>query len=194
MPRARRNKYEGLNASDRAHAQMRYTGRNLSGDLLWTAKEDAIVLALFPDYDAMGKRLRRRSLPSLYYRTSVLGLRKTHAVWTTTELSSLRRLWRSGSRSELIAAFPRHPWSSIEKKAQRLKLRRPWVPKITGRRTLDEIRQRAAALHISLRDLDRICGARGYFRSSACRIQPPRRNIILRAIAALGGRVEIVWE
>ncbi len=58
---------------------------------------------------------------------------------------------------------------------------------------LDEIRQRAADLRISLADLDRICVGRRYFANSSRRSQKPRRNVLLRAIAALGGRVEIVW-
>jgi hypothetical protein len=43
-------------------------------------------------------------------------------------------------------------------------------------------------------DLDRICLSREYFSKSSQGYESRRRNLWLRAIAALGGRVKIVWR
>ena len=59
---------------------------------------------------------------------------------------------------------------------------------------LDEIRNRAAYLRISMLELDRICFSRTYFSRSSQGLESSRRNVWLRAVAALGGRVEIVWR
>lgn len=194
MKRRRRSKYEGLNASDRARARMRYLGVTPNGHALWTKNEDDVVQELFPDYRAMQRKLRCRSKQALYLRAMKLKLTKSTHLWTAVEVSRLRRRWRDATRAELIAEFPRHTWVSIQNKGRSFGIRRrPWQPKLTGHQMLDAIRRRAADLKISLRDLDRTCAGRQYFAKSSRRSQKPRRNVLLRAIAALGGRVEIVW-
>jgi hypothetical protein len=143
----------------------------------------------------MKKCLRRRSRQALHLRAMKLKLTRSISQWTTGEVSSLRKRWRDATRKELIAEFPRHTWTSIQGKGRTFGIRRrPWKQKLTGQRMLDEIRQRSADLRISHGDLDRICVGRRYFRNSSRRSQRPRRNVLLRAIAALGGSVEIVWS
>jgi hypothetical protein len=195
MP-AKRSKYEGINASDRARARMRYTGETPRGHPLWTEQENEIFRELFPDYVALKKRLRRRSMEALRSHAYALQItRRRQSAWTANEVSRLRSLWRDAPKEQIIAAIPRHTWYGIQCKGHSFGVRRlPWQPKLTGQRMLDEIRRRAADLRISLRDLDRTCVGRRYFANSSRRSQKPRRNVLLRAIAALGGRVEIVWR
>ena len=190
----KRSKYEGLNSSDRARARMRYIGKTPNGHPLWTKREDEVVRQLFPDHRAIKKRLRRRSRQAIHHRAEKLNLAKRMNLWTTTEISVLRKRWRDAPRQELVAALPRHSWDGIRAKAQVLRLSRPRKLKITGKRLLDLIRRRSIDLKIPLTDLDRICVGRHYFSDSSRRSQKPRRNVLLRAIAALGGRVEIVWQ
>lgn len=197
MKRRRRSKYEGLNASDRARASMRHRGVTPNGYSLWTKEEDRIVRELYPDYVTMKKLLRRRSRRSLSWRAGVLGLRtiRLQLPWTGREVTILRRRWREATRTELVSEFPRHPWGSIAKKGQSFGIRRrPWTPKPTGLYVLDQIRARAAEQKTSLCELDRVCSCRGYFENSSSQPRWPRHNILLKAIAALGGHVEIVWE
>jgi hypothetical protein len=192
---AKRSKYEGLNASDRARARMRYIGKTPQGHHLWTKQENEIFHELFPDYAALKKRLRRRSLPALRVHAHVLKLTKKQSRWTAAEVARLRSLWRDAAKEQIIAEFKGRTWVSIQNKGRTFGIRRrPWQPKLTGQRMLDEIRRRAADLRVSLRDLDRTCVGRRYFANSSRRSQKPRRNVLLRAIAALGGRVEIVWR
>lgn len=195
MPRARRSKYEGLNASDRARARLRYIGQTPRGDRLWTKKEDAVFRELFPDYAKLKKRFRGRTMEAIRSRAYTLNLTRKQQQWTAGEVSRLRRAWRGATRAELLAEFPERTWDAIQGKARQFGVRRrPWDPKLTGQQMLDQIRRRAADLRISLRDLDRTCAGRRYFANSSRRSQRPRRNVLLRAIAALGGRVEIVWQ
>ncbi|WP_439406403.1 hypothetical protein ACNJX9_34025 [Bradyrhizobium sp. DASA03076] len=195
MKRQRRSKYEGLNASDRARARIQFEGRTPDGHPLWTKEEDYVVGELFPDYRAMQRKLRRRSKQALYSRAMKLKLTRSVSHWTTSEIARLRGRWGNATKAELIAEFPRHSWDGIQGKGRTFGIRRrPWQPKLTGQQMLDAIRQRAADLRISLRDLDRTCAGRRYFANSSRRSQKPRRNVLLRAIAALGGRVEIVWR
>jgi hypothetical protein len=191
----KRSRWWGLEASDRARARIQFEGRTPNGHPVWTAEEDQIVRDLFPDYVAMKKCLRRRSRQALHSRATKLKLTRSISLWTTHEVSRLRKRWRDATRAELIAEFQRHTWCSIQNKGRTFGIRRrPWKPKLTGQRMLDDIRQRAADLRISLTDLDRICVGRRYFLKSSRGSQKPRRNVLLRAIAALGGRVEIVWR
>lgn len=195
MPHVRRSKYEGLNASDRARSRMRYLGQTPRGDRLWTKKEDAVFRELFPDYRKLKKRFRGRTMEALRSRAYTLNLTRKQQQWTAAEVSKLRRCWRGATRAELLTQFPGRTWHAIQCKGQQFRVRRrPWQPKLTGQQMLDEIRRRAADLRISLSDLDRTCAGRRYFANSSRRSQKPRRNVLLRAIAALGGHVEIVWK
>lgn len=185
----------GAIASESARARIRREGRTPKGDPLWTKREDAIFRALLPDYKAIKRKLRRRSMRSLYARANYLGLALKIKPWTAGDVSRLRRMWRDASRAQIMAELPGRSWSAIQGKGQTFGIRRlPWQPKLTGKEMLDAIRARAAELRISLRDLDRTCVGRRYFANSSRRSEKPRRNVLLRAIKALGGRVEIVWR
>lgn len=193
MPANRPEKWPGLDASAQARARIRFTGKTLSGQPLWTTNEDLILKQAYPDYAKAGKLLRHRTAEAIRTRAIRLKIAKRIPPWTAKEVSDLRRRWRDATRSQLMAEFPRHSWNGIAQKARRLGFRRRWQPKQTGRCLLDEIRSRASDLRISLSDLDRICSARDFFKKSS-QGHFPSRNILLRAIAALGGRVEIVWR
>lgn len=195
MKQRKRSKWWRFDASERARARMRFLGKTPDGHPLWTKKEDQIVRELYPDYNAMKKRLRRRSKSSLHWRAGVLGITRQNSAWTGKEVNHLRRLWRNSTRDELTAQFPRHSWASIAMKGRIFGIRRrPWVPKPTGLDLLDKIRLRAATRKTSLTELDKICACPGYFENSGYNPKWPRRNALLNAIAALDGHVEIVWH
>lgn len=196
MPRAQRSKYEGLNTSDRNRARIQRTGRTPSGHHLWTDRENDILKKYWPDYSKLRRLLRRRTRGAMEAPACALKITRPRQAWTTKELSALRRRWRDAPRDELMAELPRHTWASIRTKGNKLGIRRlPWCPKPTGKPLLDQIRRRAADQKRSMSELDRICSCPGYFQNSTCRPEwSRRRNILLRAIEELGGRVEIVWE
>lgn len=191
----KRSKWCRLDASERARARIVFEGRTPNGNLLWAEKEDQIIRDLFPNYTEMKKQLRGRTIGAIRSRAHKLKQSRSRSPWTATEVSRLRGLWRDATRTELMVEFPHRSWFAIQGKGKIFGIkRRPWKPKLTGERMLDEIRQRAADLRISLADLDRICVGRRYFANSSRRSQKPRRNVLLRAIAALGGRIQIVWR
>jgi len=190
----KRSRWWGLDVSDRARARMQFEGKSPWGDLLWTPEEDRILREFYPDHTKLKRLLPRRTIRSLQWRACVLKITRPRNAWTGNEISRLRRRWRDASEAELIAEFPRHTLGSIRVKGTKLGIRRrPWQPKPTGKRVLDEVRRRAADLRISLAHLDRICLA-GEFFSKSSEGYETRHNVLLRAIAALGGRVEIVWR
>jgi hypothetical protein len=174
---------------------MKRTGKTPCGKYwLWTEQEDELIRQHHPDFATLKKILRRRSADNIKRRANRLGLVRPQNLWTSAEVARLRRRWRDATRTELISEFPRHSWISIRCKGTKLGVRRrPRQLKMTGRPLLDEIRKRAADLRISLQDLDRICLSQEYFSKSSQGYESRRRNLWLRAIAALGGRVEIVW-
>jgi hypothetical protein len=191
----KRSKYFGLNVADNNLARINRTGRTTFGHWVWTAEEDNLVRQFHPDFAKLKKLLRRRSMIAIKRRAIDLRLVRAQHLWTANEVTKLRRRWRDLSKAELIAEFPRHTWISIRCKGSKLGLRRrPWQPKPTGKQLLDQIRERAAYLHISLLDLDRICFSRTYFARSSQGHYSSGRNVLLTAVAALGGRVEIVWR
>jgi hypothetical protein len=83
----------GAASAYRAREQMARTGRTPKGHWLWTKKEDDIVRALYPDYKALRRKLRRRTYYALKARTRRLGVAKRNHVWLSTEASLVRRMY-----------------------------------------------------------------------------------------------------
>lgn len=173
---------------------MKHSGKTQFGQWVWTKEEDDVVRRVYPDHARLQTLLRRRTPLAIKIRARGLGLGKPLCFWTANEITKFKRRYQEATKAELIAEFPRHDWKMMRRKAWKLGVRRPrYQPKTTGKPVLDQIRKRAADLRISLRDLDDICSSRSHFRRST-QCQSNYRNVWLRAIAALGGRVEIVWR
>ena len=177
----KRSKWWRLDTSERARARILFQGRTPNRNPLWSEKEDQVIRDLFPNYAEINKQLRRRKIGAIRSRAHKLKLSRPAHPWTVNEVSRLRRLWRDATRAELMTEFPHRSWCAIQGKGKTFGLRRrPWKPKVTGESMLDQIRQRAADLRISLADLDRMCvGRRGDSRS-AWSERPSHRNRSLR--------------
>jgi len=185
----------GAVRAQQAHERMMRMGRTPNGHQLWLPREDAIVLALYPDYRAMRKALRRRSIVALWHRARFLGIaRRTH-IWLTTEVSRLRRLFGTANRDDVLRAFPEMTWRQVEAKAHRLGLQRPRrKPKATGHPMVDDVRLRAHQLNYSMADLDAVARSKRYFQKDAKYRASVNGQVLFRAIEALGGEVSIRWE
>jgi hypothetical protein len=185
---------QGAIRAQRAREQMRRRGRTPNGHPLWTPREDAVVIALHPDYRALRRALRRRTLSALWHRARTLRVARRNHVWLITEEQRLRRLFSKADRNEILAAFPELCWTQIVSKAKRMRLRRPRRrPAATGHTIIDAIRERAFVEGWSMADLDAAARTKSYFRRAAGRRHAPNGKAILRAIAALGGEVEVRW-
>jgi hypothetical protein len=170
-------------------------GRTPKGHWLWTQREDAIVRALYPNYIALRRALRRRTYNGLRYRTRKLGIAKKRHVWLTTEESRLRRLYPKADRTELLTAFPGMRWTQIAAKARNIGARRMRRKlNATGHPIIDTIRDRAFDLNLSMVDLDAMAGTKRYFQKASWCNGRLNRKALLRAVEALGGEVSIRWQ
>jgi hypothetical protein len=69
-----RSKFFGLNVADHNRALMKRTGKTPFGDWIWTPKEDEIVRQFHPDFAALKKLLRRRTMIAIKRRAIDLRL------------------------------------------------------------------------------------------------------------------------
>ncbi|MDD9899430.1 MAG: hypothetical protein OXT65_00435 [Alphaproteobacteria bacterium] len=187
---------EGAVTAQRMRKRMKRTGKTPRGHWLWTKEEDRKVIRLYPDYKAMKKQLRRRTLISLKRRASNLGIARKRHVWTGAEITLLRRLFPETPRHEILAAFPYLTWRQIYSRARYAGFRRKKKPfKMTGHQPLDDILRFAYRNNLSLADIDKLSRTKKYFQKAQwCSNGFRGHKAILRAALALGGRVRVEWE
>ncbi len=154
------------------------------------------MLALhYPDLKTLCQVLPRRSREAIKWRASRKALtKKKFNPWTTVEMSKLRHIYPIASRTELIAAFPRHPFTSITTTARINKIyKKKRVYKKSGIPALDQILTRSHKMGITLAELDEFAGTRNFFRH---RRWENRKNVggpFAAAAKALGGTISITW-
>ncbi|CAH0496458.1 SANT/Myb-like DNA-binding domain-containing protein [Novosphingobium sp. CECT 9465] len=159
----------------------------------WTAEEDQLIRALYPDYDRLQRQLKLRTRSALKHRARRIGVTVVRHVWTNIEVASLRALFAQGiADRDLVGKFPHLQLGQIRAKAQHLGLTRPRrAPVLLGVPLLDGIRQRAALAGLSLVELDRRASTGRYFQSC-------RRNLDLRCIwraaQILSGEIRVNWQ
>jgi hypothetical protein len=186
---------QAVEAGERAAARMLKTGRTPGGHRLWTEREDAIVCDLYPDYKALCRRLKRRTLAAIRSRAHYLGIQRRVHKWTGFEVARLRKLYPAGTRAELMTIVPTVTWIATSCRARAAGARRLKRYKPTGFPVLDAIRQRCLELNYSMVDLDAIAKTGGYF-TQARWIASGVANVqkLARAAKALDGVMTIVWR
>jgi hypothetical protein len=185
----------GVARGDRARERMMRLGRTPNGHILWTERENDVVRALYPDYRALQKALRRRTYNALRSRTRFLGLAKKRHIWLGTEVSRLRRLYPKADRGDIMLAFPDMSWQQIAAKARHVGLYRTRrKPNSTGHPLIDVIRDRAFDLRLSMVDLDAMAGTKRYFQKAAWCNGYVDRKALMRAVEALDGEVSVHWR
>jgi len=178
-----------------ARERIARTGVAPGGKLIWTARERALLAVIFPDYRRAIIALRRRSYSAVKYQARAMGLTDIRHVWTAAEVARLRRVFRTASTEALAAAFPGIPVRKIYKKANHVGLYRERQPfKRTGFMALDQIRDRAFELNLSMVDLDAMAGTRTYFQKAGWTGRTKLNyRAIGRAAEALDGLVAVRW-
>lgn len=177
-----------FNSAVANRAFMKRTGETHAGHRLWTADEDAIVRNNWPDACRCQKLLRNRTHHAIAHRARHLGLCKSRVVWQRGQEPQLHRRYPTNEAVAVIAAdlskTPKQVWN----KASSRRLRRPKQRPLPANDPLvDDIRQRAFALNISLKDLDEAVGRGSRFKD---RRFPRNWRCISRAIRVLGGTLE----
>ena len=160
----------------------------------WTAEEDDAVRRLYPDYNALQRRLRSRTLSAIKQRARAISVQKRRHVWTQIEVARLKRLWsqRRASDEALRQAFPGLTLEQIIGKARHLGLARERpAPKMLGVAILDAVRQRAHDEGMTMSDLDVVSGTNRYFRLTTRRIGWKH---VAAGVRALGGRLVPSWD
>lgn len=185
----------GAASAYRARERMARTGRTPKGHWLWTEQEDDIVRALYPDYKALRKALRRRSYYALRGRVRTLGIVNRRHIWLATEVSRLRRLYPKADRLDILAAFPGLRWGQIAAKAGHVRVHRHRKRLVrTGHPLIDHIRERAFELNMSMVDLDAMARTKKYFQKAGWANGNLNRKALVRAVEALGGEVLVRWQ
>lgn len=183
---------KGAASAHRARERMARTGRTPNGHWLWTKKEDDIARALYPDYKALQRKLKRRTYYALKARTRLLGIARKNHVWLAIEVSRLRRLYPRATCQELMAALPNLNIRQISAKANDIGVYRARrKPSATGYPLLDAIRQRAFELNLTMVELDAMAHTQRYYQTSSWCGGNFNRKALLRAVEALGGEVSV---
>lgn len=172
--------------ANRERATRRYPRR------LWTAVEMKAVLDLYPDYTAIQERLPKRTYKQIRDFAEAYGIASKKHVWTNRDITKLREVARAAQTgSEIYAAFPDFTNSQVRSAAKTHRI--PWPvlkPKILGVPVLDEVRQRAFGMNLSLVDLDEIAGGGQYFRKSNRYLDAKK---LAAVVAFMGGQITVVW-
>lgn len=179
--------------AEQTRALIRRRG-HVNGHPLWEPWEDQRLREWYPNYDALGRILLRRTYYAIRHRARALGLTPKRYIWTAPKVSLLRRMYPTASVAELKAAFPTLSYATIKYKAKHTKLykrKRPLKP--TGTPSIDDIRARAFEFRISMADLDELANTRRYFQKAGWHNTISERAIF-RATAALDGVMRPQWK
>ncbi len=163
---------------------------------LWVPNEDQLVRNLYPDYEALRRKLPHRTYPAIRYRAGALGLSKKRHIWTMAELGRLKKKYEAGVPKEaILAEFPHATWDQItgvagfhgfQRKNQKFKS--------TGIAIIDAIRDRADKMNLTMVDLDAMARTKRYFQKAGWHGLGSNGKYVARAIEALGGRLLVEWD
>jgi hypothetical protein len=186
------------NAARSEHLRnVRRRSRPAKGKRSWTPAEQETVKLLFPNRRSLEKALPDRTWIAICAHAGFLGLRKKQHRWLACDLSKLKRMWCAGAtKNELCEALPRYSWNQIIAQVLARRFLRPKRPPTnTGHPVIDQIRQRARYLNLTMNDVDAMSGTKRYFNAAGWTKQRrPYLIAVAKAIVALDGEVTAVWH
>lgn len=178
----------GAASAERGRRLMELRGVTPNGHPLWEGREVRPLVDLHPRYGAVFPALPRRSKPAVYSKAARLGLTRSRVPWSDSEILRLRK-YRTGTRDEILAAFPGRTWSAISRAARKRGHRRPKpIPKTSNIPLVDQIYQRARSVGMPLTELDAVIRGKGYFARRLWR-RKQDHGVHGRAVVALGGQL-----
>lgn len=184
---------QGAATSERVRRRMALRGVTPNGHRLWDQFEAGTLRLRYPGYRRVLKVVHR-TLPGAYSKAGRMRITKTKPpAWTENEIFRLR-IYRTGTKAEILAAFPGRSFAAIARKANSRGIYRARPAPNTGNRLLDQILQRARDLNMTLADLDGAAQAGTYFSHRKWKRLPLRLHFCARAVAALGGQTKIRWQ
>lgn len=186
----------GAASADKLRRRLQLTGETMAGQPLWSGNEIGLLRSMYPaEYADISKALKRRSYWSVRHKAQKLGLAPKRHVWTGPDVSRLRRIYPTGTKEEILAAFPGMTIEAVRASAPRFKVfkaRKPFNP--TGYPVIDQLRERAFQLGYSMVDLDALARSKRYFASGGWHSGHINHAAIGRAAEALDGRIIVAWN
>ncbi|MBY3614970.1 hypothetical protein [Rhizobium bangladeshense] len=190
--------YFARNAASAARVRNRLKkeGYTMNGDKLWTEDERKIIEDKWPNFDAIRKAIPGRSRIAIRAQCRNMGLReKPQHIWSTAELSKLRKLYPAATIAEICATFPHSTWVNIRQVARHHGFRRAKRPfKPTGNAPVDEMLTKLFEANLSFHDLDKECRTKRYFQKAKWRYAKPNYNRLVKAIELLDGELAVRWR
>lgn len=163
----------------------------------WTPSEIEQVRRHFPDTKKLAKILPHRTLCAVRSRAGQLGLRKKQHRWLACDLTLLRKMWTGGaSKAQIEAALPAYSWDQIRSQVQDRRFRRPRKSlTASGHVIIDQIKDRAKELNLSMRDVDAMAHSGNYFYAAGwIKKSHPHSRHVAKAVAALDGDLAVIWR
>ncbi|MCJ8509259.1 hypothetical protein MUU53_15185 [Rhizobium lemnae] len=185
-----RDHSSGAASAARMRAHILRSGYTLFGQRVWTDGENFICRLFYPDYFSLRQILYNRSFTVIKSHCHAIGLCRKRHHWGALDKVRLKKLYPTGTRAEICAAFPGVEWDNICAVARYYGYRRKKRPyKLTGVPALDAVRSRCYDVKINMRELDEDCRTKTYFQKRGCRPQYPNFRAINRAAIYLGGHL-----
>ncbi len=190
--------YYARNAAtaERNRRRMRREGMTMKGDKLWTEEERQIILAIGPDFDAIRKKLPKRTRIAIACQCRNMGMKqRVQHIWSAAEISKLRKLYPSATREDICREFSHSTWVNIMQTARYHGFRRKKRPfKPTGNTPVDEMLVKLFEAKFSLHDLDKECRTKRYFQKGKWRYKRPNYNHLAKALDVLDGEFRVEWR
>lgn len=181
----------GAASAERGRRLMEQRGVTPNGHPLWQQWEVAPVVGMYPNYRFIFPLLLRRTKPAVYKKAGRLGITRPRGrPWSDpNELWRLRKVYPTGTKAEVLSAFPGRSYAAISKAANaRGVYRIPPPPASTGILIIDQILARARLKRWTLKDLELAVRRQGYFSRKLWR-RHQDFGADRRAVIALGGTV-----
>ena len=180
----------GAASSYRARRQMELRGVTPNGYRIWDGQETGDLIANVSCYPLAMLKLPRRTLPAARAKASRLRITRPKArEWDENEIPRLRKIYPTGTRAEIEAAFPGRSYSAIARAANARGIYRKLKPyKPSGNPLVDQILIRARSEGWTLSQLDMEIRSGGFFSK---RKWTGKQNVrfIMMAAKLLGGQV-----
>ncbi|MBB4250830.1 hypothetical protein [Rhizobium sp. BK008] len=181
----------GAASAARLRAHILRSGYTLFGQRAWTEGENLACRLFYPDYFALRQILYTRTATAIRAHCQALGLCRQRHLWGPLDKMRLKKLYPTGTRDEICAAFPGVEWENICAVARYYGYRRKKKPyKKTGVPALDAVRVRCYDVKINMRELDEDCRTKKYFQKRGYKAQYPNFRAINRAASYLGGYLD----
>jgi len=183
----------GARSAERLRRRMTKSGRTLAGQKLWTEAEIKRLHSFYPDYRKACAALPCRSLSAIKSKAFRLRITRSRQVWSERGLKRMKASYRQGRPIyEILVLLPGKTKKQIWARASYSGWHRPRTsPKIYNFKAYDEIRDRAFASKLTMRDLACLSATGNYF------LRQPTQNDwrkISKAVALLEGQLSVIWN